>query len=351
MLIKFVCRNNAISSWFAAIQENIIYIRQLRFAFGVTIAVLLAYSIEWPLAFLLPVLSATLLALPLPKPTLQASLHNMLSTLKAFSLGLLFSIFFLRYPAAYIILLSLTLFHLYYYLNRGGSFWLTLMSILAVLILPMLAISHQGLAIGVSVGFVYSSWATMGIIWLMHFLFPDPEHSAFPPLKKYQKGYSKVAAQLALKSALVVFPIAAIFISYGLSDYLLVMVFAALFILKPELTQGKEAGKNSLISTLLGGGYACFFYWLIVAVPEFHFFILLLFATSLFFARNIFSQNKLAKYYSSAFIAMLVVVNSSMVAGADFSTIFVNRILLISLAIIYIIFALKVIERFCKGLP
>lgn len=330
-----------------SIKQDATRMRQLRFAFGVTFAAGLAYALNWSLAVLLPVLTCMLLAFPLPKPSLQATINNMLSTLKAFALGLLFSLFFLQYPAAYLCMLALVLFHLYYYLNRGGSFWLTLMSILAILILPMMANSHEGLAIGFSAGFVYSSWMTLLVIWLAHYLFPDPVHTPFPAVKKFAGGYNQVAAQFALKSTLVSFPIAALFITYGLMDYLLVMVFAAMFILKPELSAGIDAGKNSIISTLLGGFYAWIFYWLIVAVPEFHFYLLLLFATSLYFARNIFSQKPTAKYFSSALIAMLVVVNASMGAGADdINAIIANRVLFISLAILYIVCMLKILDSY-----
>lgn len=326
--------------------DDVSTMRVLRFAFGVTIACGLAYGIKWPLAFLMPVFTAMILAMPLPKPSLKASLNNMMSTLQAFALGLSFSLFFLQYPIAYLIVLALVLFHLYYYLNRGGSFWFTLMSMIAILVLPMIANSNEGLAIGFSVGFVYSSWLTIAMLWLAHFVFPDPTFTQFPVKPKYRNVYAKVAAKLALKSTLVAFPIAAVFITYGLSDYLLVMIFSAIFILKPDLTQGKEAGRNSLLSTLLGGAFAWFFYWLIVAVPQFYFYLLLLLATTLYFGRHIFSGSNLSKYYSSGFIALLVIINSAMAADSNFNAILAQRILLITSSIVYIVTALKVLERF-----
>ena len=334
------------ASFISTLYADVNAMRVLRFAFGVTVACALAYGINWPLAFLMPVFTALLLAMPLPKPSVKASLNNMMSTLQAFALGLAFSLFFLQYPIAYLITLALVLFHLYYYLNRGGSFWFTLMSMIAILVLPMIANSNEGLAIGFSAGFVYSSWLTIAMLWLAHFVFPDPSFTQFPVKPKYTNRYSKVAAQLALKSTLVTFPIAAVFITFGLSDYLLVMIFSAIFILKPDLTQGKEAGRNSLLSTLLGGVFAWFFYWLIVAVPQFYFYLLLLLATTLFFGRHIFSGTNMSKYYSSGFIALLVIINSAMAADSNFNAILAQRILLISGAIIYIVCALKVLERF-----
>ena len=334
------------SNWLTDLFDNASHMRTLRFAFGVTFSCALAYGLNWPLAFLMPVFTAMLLAMPLPKPSVSASFNNMMSTLKAFVLGLAFSLFFLQFPIAYLLMLALVLFHLYYYLNRGGSFWFTLMSMIAILVLPMIANSHEGLAISFSVGFVYSSWLTIAMIWLSHFVFPDPQFTHFPVKPKYSSAYSEIAAKLALKSTLVAFPIAAVFITYGLSDFLLVMIFSAIFILKPDLSKGKEAGKNSLLSTILGGVFAWFFYWLIVAVPQFHFYLLLLFATSLFFGRHIFAGNNMSKYYSSGFIALLVIINSSMAADANFNAILFQRILLISGAIVYIISALKLLERY-----
>ena len=320
--------------------------RILRLAVGVTISVALAYGIEWPLAFLFPVLTAVFLSLPLPMPSLKAGLRNMWHSLLAFGIGLVFSLFFINYPMAYLLMLGLALFHLYYYLNRGGSFWFTLMSMLAILILPMLANTAEGLAAGLALGFVGTSWLTMIMLWFSHLLVPDPVRGQLPPRPGFQPGYNAVAANSALKSTLVVFPLASMFIVYDLMDFLLVMIFSAIFILKPELSKGREAGQNSLISTLLGGFAAWIFYWLIVAVPQYHFFVLLMFLTALVFAANIFSGRPSAKYYGSALSALLVLVNGSMGADAEFTALFVQRIALIVLAVVYIVAALKMLNSY-----
>ena len=321
-------------------------LRAIRFAVGVTIAVALAYGIEWPLSFLLPVLTAVILGLPLPIPSLAAGLRNMLYTLAAFGIGLVFSLFFLRYPLVYILVLGLVLFHLYYFLNRGGSFWLTLMTMLAILLLPMLANTHEGFASGVALGFVGTSWLTMLMIWLAHLLVPDPVAAKMPRPPGFQPGYSQPAAQLALKSTLVIWPLASLFIVFDLMDYLLVMIFSAIFILKPELSKGREAGLNSLVSTVLGGVCAWLFYWLIVAVPEYHFYIVLMFFTTLLFGMNIFSAKPTARYFGSALVALLILVNGSMGEGAEFTELFAQRIALIVLAVLYIVAVLKVLDSY-----
>ena len=124
------------------------------------------------------------------------------------------------------------------------------------------------------------------------------------------------------------------------------MIFSAIFTLSPDLAKGKEAGINSIKSTWIGGAVAFFVYWALVAVPEYHFLVLLMLFVSLGFGAAIYSASPIAKYLPSAMVAMIILVNSSLGEGADFSETFVLRLLLISIATIYVVVALKVLDVF-----
>ena len=346
MSTEAAARISSVKAWLRALGQDQASVRIVRYAVGVTLSAALAYGINWPLSFLLPVLVAFMLSLPLPVPPLAIGLRNMAYTLVAFCFGLVFALFFLQFPLAFLLMLGLVMYHLYYYLNRGGSLWFTLMSVLAILLLSMLGNSHEGLAAGVSLNFVWTSWLAVILVWVAHFLVPDPESAQFPKARGFNRDYSRPAAEAALKSTLVILPLASLFFLFDLTSYLLVMIFAALFILKPELSAGKEAGRNSLISTLLGGAFAWLFYWLIVAVPEYYFYVILMALTSLYFGAQVFSGKPTAKYYNSALIALLILVNGSMGEGAEFTEKFIMRVILITLAVIYIVTALKVLDNF-----
>jgi uncharacterized membrane protein YgaE (UPF0421/DUF939 family) len=346
MSTKTTVKASSHRAWLCSLAQDQTSIRIIRYAVGVTLSAALAYAINWPLSFLLPVLTAFMLSLPLPMPSLATGLRNMLHTLMAFGLGLVFALVFLQFPFVFILMLGLVMYHLYYYLNRGGSFWLTLMGILAVLLLSMLGNSHEGLAAGVSLNFVWTCWLTMIMVWLAYLLVPDPQSAPYPQTPGFQPGYSQPAAKAALRSTAVILPLASLFFMLDLTSYMLVMIFAALFILKPELSAGKQAGMNSLISTLLGGACAWVFYWLIVAVPEYYFYVAIMFLTALLFGINVFSDRPTAKYYNSALIALLILVNGSLGEGAEFTEKFIMRVVLISLAVVYIVAALKVLDRF-----
>jgi hypothetical protein len=131
-----------------------------------------------------------------------------------------------------------------------------------------------------------------------------------------------------------------------------VLVFAAIFTLSPNLEKGKAAGMNSMKSSLIGGSVAFFVYWALVAVPEYHFLVLLMFFVSLGFGRVIYSGRPVSKYLPSAMVVVIVLVNSSLAADADFSENLLLRIIFITLATMYVVISLKVLDAFWhKQLP
>ena len=98
---------SSLKAWLHALLQDQTSVRIIRFSVGVTLSAALAYGINWPLSFLLPILVSFMLSLPLPMPSLQAGLRNMLHTLMAFGLGLAFSLFFMRFPIVDLVMLGL----------------------------------------------------------------------------------------------------------------------------------------------------------------------------------------------------------------------------------------------------
>jgi len=121
-------------------------------------------------------------------------------------------------------------------------------------------------------------------------------------------------------------------------------VMAAIFSLMPDITKGRQAGTNSLISTLIGGLAALLFYWAIVAVPEYHFFVTLVLLVTLVFGRAIFSGRANASYMSSAATTLIVLIGSVMGDDASFTDVFVTRLVLIFAATLYVVLALRALN-------
>lgn len=320
--------------------------RTLRYALSVSAAVVVSFALAWPLYFLTPVLLAVFLSLPLPGPNLR-QLGAMLGyVLVAMGLGLCFTLFFLPYPLVFVSLLGLLLFRIYYLANRGGSLWLVLMSLLAALMLPLLANSDSRLAGWFAAWFAGSSALAIVAYAAAHWLFPDPVDAAKPPPKPRLHGYVPTAASAALKSTLVIWPLAILFIAADWSSQLLVLVMAAIFSMLPDLAKGREAGLKSLISTLIGGCAALLVYWAIVAVPQLPFFAVLMLLVLLGFGAGIFSGRRNARYMGSAATTLVVLTGSVMGEDAVFADVFATRVVLIAAATLYVVGALRLLERF-----
>ena len=322
-------------------------VRILRFSFGVALAMAIAFGFNWPLQLLLPVLTATLLGTKQPAPTLRQGFNSILKIALAFSLGLVFSLFALAYPLVYVPTLGLVLFHIYYLLNRGGEPFFAIMLLLAVLLMPMMAQQVDALAIGIAAGFAGSAALAVGMQWLAHGIVPDPVDTR-PSAKAsagFQSGYSAAAAQNAVKSTLVVLPLAILFIAERWTSQALIIIFVAFYSVAPVLRASKHASLTKLIANVGGGCAALVFYWLLVAVPEYYFLIALSLLSALLFGSVMFSDKPTAPYYSSAFSTLLVLIATSMGEGADFGANFWIRVGLVAIAGLYVVGALSVLEH------
>ncbi len=331
----------------ALLLDDLRSVRIVRFGLGVALAMAIAFGFNWPLQFLLPVLTASLLGSKQPAPTSREGFNNILSIAAAFSLGLTFSLFALVYPLVYVPALGLVLFHIYYLVNRGGAAFFAIMLLIAVLLLPMLAQQADLLADGIATAFIGFGALAVGMQWLAHAILPDPLETR-PSAKRrggFQSGYSAAAAQNAMKSTLVVLPVATVFIAAHWSSQALVIIFIAVYSVAPLLRVSKQDTLYKFLANVLGGCAALLFYWLLVAVPEYYFLIALSLLSALVFGSVMFSDKSTAPYYSSAFSTLLVLIATSMGEGADFGANFWIRVRLVAIAGLYVVGALSVLEH------
>jgi hypothetical protein len=329
--------------WF----DDLRSVRIVRFGLGVAVAMAIAFGFDWPLQFLLPVLTASLLGSKQPAPTSREGFHNILSIVAAFGLGLTFSLFALVYPLVYVPALGLVLFHTYYLVNRGGAAFFAIMLLIAVLLLPMMAQQADLLADGIATAFMGFGAFAIGIQWLAHGILPDPPDSHQGARRRggFQPGYSAAAAHNAMKSTLVVLPVAILFIAAHWSSQALVIIFIAIYSVAPVLRISKQDTFYKFLANVLGGCAALVFYWLLVAVPEYYFLIALSLLSALLFGSVMFSDKPTAPYYSAAFSTLLVLIATSMGEDADFSANFWIRVALVAIAGLYVVGALSILEH------
>ena len=111
-----------------------------RYALGATFMVALAMGYGWELSFLLPVLGLDFLTAGKDRPSLREGIISIATISIASVVGLLFSYLFLRIPMIHILLTFLLLFHLYYTNSRYISPMVKVWLIIAVLLIPNVAL-------------------------------------------------------------------------------------------------------------------------------------------------------------------------------------------------------------------
>ena len=131
-------------------------------------------------------------------------------------------------------------------------------------------------------------------------------------------------------------PVVVVFFTLNWSGGLLVMIFIAIFAQSPDASAGSKAGQALILGNALGGLAAIAAYNVLVAVPNFGFFIALMCLASLFFGSRVFSDHPMAPLYGMALKTLVLLIGSAtMPFGGEVDAKFYTRLAQIALVAIY----------------
>ncbi len=323
-------------------------IRTLRLGVGITLAAGVALGIGWPLSFLTAVLATSLLASNAPCPSLRAGAMLVIVIAAAALFGLVVvAPLAIHYPLVCAVAVGLFLFLIFRASYGGASPFLILWLLIAVLLLPMVAQQSLAMAQTVAEGMVLGGAAAVGFTWIAHTLVPDPAgaETVTAPQKPAAADTAQRDARATVTTC-VVYPVALVFYSFGLTSDLLILVFIAILAQQPSLTAGRKAGGALILGNLAGGLAAMLFYQLLVAAPTLGFFLALTALTTLLIGTRIFSDRPEAPVYATVLSTVLLLVGGSIAPfGDDMGAKFTLRIGQILIAVLYVVGALTLIDR------
>lgn len=319
--------------------------RILRYAFGGTLAMTIAMAVDWPLAFLTPVLALSFLGAKTPRPTVKSLVMFVLVITGACTAGLLVGLL-ISYPAVFLLSLALILFHLFHAKAGGAAPLLITWTLIAVLLIPILTSLSGEVALLVAAYLIYGSVVAVAVVWLSHVVVPDPSVAAVtaptPHPAEPLTGAARVP--LAAVSTLVVFPLAGLFLATRKADAILVLVFVAMLTLQPSLAAGYKAGIALIIGNVVGGLASMLFYDLLVIVPEFSFMVLLTLVCALAFGSRLFSDSKWAPLFGMAFSTVVLIIGSTTSSFGEAGTKASTRVVQITIAVVYAVVAFNTIK-------
>lgn len=321
--------------------------RALRLACGVALGTALGFGLALPLPFLTPLLVLVLLALSNQPLGLQGGLRLLLVVALTCGSGLLLSPLLRHSPVSGVLLGALGLFFSFRFALRGGS---GLLSNLLVIGLTMVsAAGTTSLALGQEVvtALCKAVLLTTLCVAVSHWLFPEPAGLA-PAAKAAAMGHAR-ASWIALRAMLVVLP-AWLLALIDPASYMPLVMKSANLGQQVCSTSARDAGRELLGSTLLGGALAIAFWGLLSILPHLWLFFLLMLLLVLLLARRLYQlvANRLSPgFWLNTGTTLIILLGQSVqdsASGKDVYTAFAIRMGLFILVTLYACAAVYLID-------
>lgn len=327
--------------------------RGIRMAAGTAAALVMAEALGWPNSFIAPLLTAMLLSMPIPAPSLIGGVKFLLVIAVSLGMGLLL-IPLLEYAAgAALLLLTLLLFGSFFYTARGGNPLIGAFLTLGLTVIPVIGSESSEAAVQLTVSFLQGIVVALPFVWLAHLVFPEQRTAAVPARAPAQPTSISVQGRSGLRSIAVVMPmILWFFMASGTAGYAGVLMKVASMGQQTSADNSRDVGKSVLLSTLIGGVAAVLFWWLLKIWPVLLVYGLLTLLAGLIFAPRIFAGAGLARtapVWSYAFTTMLVILCPAVAdsqSGAAAGARFLDRIIMFVIATLYGALAVYLFDRF-----
>ncbi|MCE7732115.1 DUF2955 domain-containing protein [Vibrio campbellii] len=294
--------------------DNATQRRILRFTIGVGLAVFLAAWINWQLAFVAPVFTAKFLV---DKPNLhRETIYELLLALIAtMGLGLLLSGGITQYPIVLLIAVGLMMAWGYYlFTDPKWNLFATIL-LIAVLMLPFMAINNPAISLVLASGLAISGAVSVAIFALVHIYLPEPDSEfagyAQPPIGKEQRWHASFRAML------ISFPVVCFFFVFQISEALLTMMFVALLSLMITAEKSVKLSAFLIISNGIGGMLAISAFSILAIVPNIFFYTAFIALLAVWIGKKIYTVPEKAPIFATAFSTLLVLIGSTLMSSGD----------------------------------
>lgn len=315
--------------------------RILRFTIGVGLAVFLAAWINWQLAFVAPVFTAKFLV---DKPNLhRETIYELLLALIAtMGLGLLLSGGITQYPIVLLIAVGLMMAWGYYlFTDPKWNLFATIL-LIAVLMLPFMAINNPAISVVLASGLAISGAVSVAIFALVHIYLPEPDSEfagyAAPPIGKEQRWHASFRAML------ISFPVVCFFFVFQISEALLTMMFVALLSLMITSEKSVKLSAFLIISNGIGGILAILAFSILAIVPSIFFYTAFIALLAVLIGKKIYTVPEKAPIFATAFSTLLVLIGSTLMSSGDIDSNTFIRIFQLVLVGTYMILASLFLE-------
>ncbi|CAB3761923.1 DUF2955 domain-containing protein [Paraburkholderia humisilvae] len=326
--------------------------RALRMATGTALCVAISFALDLPIPVIAPVFAVFLLATQ-PRPlTLKAGLALALMVAATTGSGLLLVPLLRYYPAAGVLLVGLGLFLAFDYGLRGGNNLVA--TFLAAGLTMITAAGTADFQLGVTVtgalvkGLLLAVWVSV----VSHVLFPEQ------PVQRPPAGSTAIpdeqarrSRRIALRAALVVMP-AWLLAMNDPASYMPIIMKSVSLGRQSCATSARDAARELLGSTLLGGLLAIVFWFALRLFVNLWMFYLWMVLFGLLVGRKLYriSPTRYSPgFWLNGLVTLIILLGQSVqdsAAGKDVYTAFAVRMGLFLVVTVYACGVLLLFEQF-----
>jgi len=335
---------------------DIATVRILRMALATSLSMWFSQVGNWPLSFIAPIFTMFILALPLPALSLKNGIKFVLVLVVCSYAGLALLPFILNQRIVGIGLLTLALFHSFYFTARGGSPILGAFATVGLAITTAVGTVSIDAVLGILQGLAMGAIVGVSFVWIGHAILPDSsarvEKTLAPAAKPVpQKPDLAAARRSAWRSLLIIMPVIIWFLmSSASASYVAVMIKVSSMGQQAGLDQTRQAGRSLLFSTFIGGIGAIIGWQVLSIWPSLLMYTLLIGLGGLVMGPKIFrgpGMHPDGETWSYGFLTMIVVLAPAVLdgqAGASADTAFWSRLNMFILATLYAVGAVFVFD-------
>lgn len=322
--------------------------RIFRLSFTPALALVIAYAIPIPLPFIAPLFAFFLTAMPGPPLGMKKLLGLIILVMITLGMGLLLIPLLLHFQLTALLLVLVGLYFSSYLTvnlskNLPGTFLamgVTMISAAGTVDYSLATMIIQALVLGITIAVISQS--------LIYQFFPED-----PPGKSQASPVNiKNVVQcnwIAIRSTLIVFPAYLLLLTNPMT-YLPIAMKAVMLSQQTSTFDAKNAGKELINSTLLGGLFAILFWFTLGIWVNLWMFFLWMLIFSLFFSCKIYqliATRYPASFWLNTVVTMLIMLGPAVEDSADGKDVyaaFFSRSALLIFITLYALFAVYFLE-------
>jgi len=296
----------------------------LRFAFGVTLAFVVAELLEWNPPYLAPVLTCVVLANIPVRPPIKVALGFCLVIGASALLGVILAYAFRGAPHVLFGMCTLIVFRALYALARGASKIGPLFIIICTAAVPVLGL--QSLPLAEHFAYIFASGAVIAIFmsWVAWLVFPKalPPRAQDKPVLLTPEG----ALQSALLGTAILAPLMLAYLMFGLYTAMPVLVGTVMIIATLDFQLGQKQAILRVVANFCGGVSSVIVLVLLAIHPSLAVFTLLILASALLFGMRISHGDPMAQLLVVACNGYLIVFGSTLHSDSGAFDVWLTRL-------------------------